>query len=116
MGDNDISFKQIDEARKTLGLGESATLREIKREYRDLSKKYHPDQCKKKAVEEYGKKMRKINDAYAILMRYCESYRYSFRREDVADFHSKYMESFRGDWLWSRAKIKEGGRNDHRGI
>ncbi len=39
-------FKQIDDARKLLGLDEAATLKEIKDAYRDLALKYHPDKCK----------------------------------------------------------------------
>ncbi len=39
-------FKEIDEARKTLGLTEYATLKEITGAYRRLSLKYHPDKCK----------------------------------------------------------------------
>jgi len=38
-------FRDIDEARKILGLGETASLAEIKRAYRTLSLKYHPDKC-----------------------------------------------------------------------
>jgi Zn finger protein HypA/HybF involved in hydrogenase expression len=39
-------FKQIDEARKILGLEKGATLEEIREAYRRLSLKYHPDRCK----------------------------------------------------------------------
>lgn len=116
MEGNDINFKQIDGARKILGLGESATLREIKKAYRDLSKKYHPDRCGKKKMKECDEKMKEINNAYKVLTRYCESYRYSFGREDVKDFYSKYMKSFAEDWMWSPVKIKERRKNDHRGI
>jgi DnaJ-class molecular chaperone len=75
-------FKQIDEARKLLGLSEYATLEDIQNDYRKLSLKYHPDRCKdnKKECEEIFKK---INHARDILMAYCSGYRYSFKEKDV---------------------------------
>ncbi len=75
-------FKEIDEARKTLGLGEFATLDEIKEAYRRLSRRYHPDVCKddKEKCEEMFKK---INHAHQVLMAYCAGYRYSFKERDV---------------------------------
>jgi curved DNA-binding protein CbpA len=36
-------FEEIDEARKLLGLRESATLKEIKQAYRRMAFRYHPD-------------------------------------------------------------------------
>jgi DnaJ-class molecular chaperone len=37
------NFNEIEEARKLLGLGEAATLDEIKRAYRTLAHRHHPD-------------------------------------------------------------------------
>lgn len=77
------SFRQIDEARKLLQLDEYATLEEIKKTYRKLAQKYHPDKCKdekKKECEEMFKKIAYAND---ILMAYCAGYRYSFKETDV---------------------------------
>ena len=38
-----IDFKDIDRARKLLGLGETTSMQEIKEKYRKLSLKCHPD-------------------------------------------------------------------------
>jgi len=76
-------FKEIDQARKLLGLGEDATLEEIKEAYRSLSLKYHPDKCQeadKKRCEEIFKK---VNHAKDIIGSYCANYRYSFRDKEV---------------------------------
>ena len=76
-------FEEIDEARKILGLGETATLKEITDVYRKLALKYHPDKCRdeeKKGCEEMFKKISQAND---ILMAYCAGYRYSFKEKDV---------------------------------
>ncbi len=76
-------FKQIEEARKLLGLNEEATLEEIKNAYRKLSLKYHPDRCKEKNKEYCQEMIKKINHAKDIILNYCANYRYSFREEDV---------------------------------
>ena len=47
-----------------LGVSSSASDSEIKKAFRELSKKYHPDVCKEKDAEQ---KFKEINDAYIIL-------------------------------------------------
>ncbi len=49
---------------ETLGVSETATQVEIKRAYRRLARKYHPDRNKKKGAEE---KFKEINSAYQVL-------------------------------------------------
>ncbi|OQX80472.1 MAG: hypothetical protein B6D56_05010 [Candidatus Omnitrophica bacterium 4484_70.1] len=76
-------FKQINEARQLLGLGEYATLEEIKKAYRRLAYKYHPDRCKGEKKKECEEMFKKITWAKEILMAYCAGYRYSFKEKDV---------------------------------
>jgi DnaJ-class molecular chaperone len=78
-----IRFGDVNEARKTLGLGETATFGEIKEAYRRLSLKYHPDKCADEDRQRCEEMFKKINRANRILMSYCASYRYSFAEEDV---------------------------------
>jgi DnaJ-class molecular chaperone with C-terminal Zn finger domain len=47
-----------------LGVPRNATLDEIKKAYRELALKYHPDRNKSKEAEE---KFKEINEAYAVL-------------------------------------------------
>lgn len=47
-----------------LGVDKSATDEEIKKAFRNLSKKYHPDVCKETGAEQ---RFKDINDAYGIL-------------------------------------------------
>ncbi len=49
-----MDFRQIDQARKILGLGEEAGMEEIKEVFRNLSLKYHPDRCKDKEKKRCG--------------------------------------------------------------
>jgi len=78
-----IDFKQIDEARKLLGLNEEVTLEGIKEAYRELSLKYHPDRCKEKDKKHCEEVFKKINQARDIILNYCANYRYSFKEKDV---------------------------------
>lgn len=77
------NFKQIDEARKLLGLNETATLEEIRSIYKKLALKYHPDKCKEEKKKECEEKFKSMSHANDILMAYCAGYRYSFKEKDV---------------------------------
>ena len=48
-----------------LGVGEKATEDEIKKAYRKLARKYHPDVAKDKAAGE--RRFKEINEAYEVL-------------------------------------------------
>ena len=78
-------FKQLDEARKLLGIEETATLKEIKNAYRKLAFKHHPDKCKDEEKKECEEMFKKITHANDILMSYCAGYKYSFKEEDVSE-------------------------------
>ncbi len=54
------------EARKLLGISKSATSDEVKRRYRELARKWHPDLNKNKKAH---KMMQKLNEAYELVMR-----------------------------------------------
>jgi DnaJ-class molecular chaperone len=97
-----ISFEEIDKARKILELSEKATSTEIKEGYRRLSKKWHPDKCKKKEQKICHEKMKGINKAYKIVLKYIEDYRYSFAKEKVVEENpeERWKKQFSGDPLW----------------
>ena len=58
---------------------------DIKKQYRVLAKKYHPDICKDKS------KFIEIQKAYELLMEYIENFRYSFDDDEIA----KQMPNFK---------------------
>ncbi len=55
---------------KTLGVNEGASEEEIKKAYRNLAKKYHPDRYANSPMkDEAERKMQEINEAYDFLMK-----------------------------------------------
>lgn len=78
-----LNFKQVDEARKILGLGEEAGIEEIKEAFRNLALKYHPDRRKEKDKKHCEEMLKKVNRARDIIKSYCANYRYSFKEKDV---------------------------------
>ena len=70
-------FDSLQKALDTLELPPLVSLKDIKKRYLYLSKKYHPD---RKGEDE---KMKEINEAYKILKEYIENYRFSFTEEEI---------------------------------
>ncbi len=70
---------EIQYALNTLDLPALVTKSDIKKRYRQLARVYHPDLSQKQE-----KKMEQINDAYALLMEYIESFRYTFDSDEIA--------------------------------
>ena len=93
------NFLEIEEARRILGLGEAATLKEIKAAYRRLARRYHPDQYSE--GNQGQEAMKKLNWAYKVLEDYCRDYKYSFREEDIARTYpnEEYLRKFRDKWF-----------------
>jgi hypothetical protein len=79
-----FSVNEIDQARRLLGLGERASIGEIKTAYRQMCKKWHPDVLEDE--ETANLRMKDINAAYRLLLNYCEAYRVSFSAEEVESF------------------------------
>jgi len=70
---------------QTLGLNESASLKEIKQAYRQLSLKYHPDRNKER---ESDKKFKEITEAYQFLKQ--EQKRSNVIHGDAAAAHADF--------------------------
>jgi len=98
-------WQAIERARKVLGLGDRATLAEMKKAYHLLSKKYHPD-TREGALEGDRDMMYRLTDAYNLLMRYCEGYRFPLvpPEGDIYDAEDWWMDRFGQDPLWGRRK------------
>ena len=86
-----------------MGLEEDATLEEIKKAYRGMAYKYHPDKCKDEKQKKCEEMFKKISHANEISMSYCADYRYSFKEKDVKrntmdrEFY-KHLKRFYDGW------------------
>lgn len=96
-------FEIINKARKTLELPESATLEQIRKAYRQLMKKWHPDKNIPDSVHAEHK-TKEIIHAYKIIIQYCNNYEYSFSRQEVEKYLSdreKWFRQFGCDPIWA---------------
>jgi len=79
-----LSYEEVQKARKLLGLGECATLSEIKEAFRKMAKKYHPDKCQENR-EECEEMMRKLTEAKNIIFTFLAGYRYCFTQKPAEE-------------------------------
>ncbi len=84
-------IEQINEALDILELPKLIIKADVKKQYRFLSKKYHPDQGGNTIKQE------QINYAYKLLMKYIEEFRYTFDEDEISKQFpgAKYAEQFR---------------------
>ena len=80
-------YQEITEARKLLELPETATMEEIKAQFRELMNRWHPDKCNED-TERCKEMSRKIIAAYEIIVEYCKHYNYSFTKKEMAKYLS----------------------------
>lgn len=72
----------IKNALEILDLQEITTIVQIKKRYRELLKKWHPDTGKKN-IDQCKEMTQKIVRSYDILMDYCAHYKISFQKSSV---------------------------------
>lgn len=92
-----MDYSELRQAQKLLGLGDRASLKEIKERYRELARQHHPD-----AGGAESQAMQKINAAYALLIAYVEDYRFSFAEEEFYEQQpeERLRRQFDDDPLW----------------
>lgn len=95
-----MTYGELRESLLVLGLGERATLREIKSRHRDLVKSFHPDT----GNEVEPGRIRSINAAYRAVREYVESYRFSFSEEEFYEQNpeERIRRQFMSDPLWGK--------------
>jgi preprotein translocase subunit Sec63 len=100
---NRREWQVIEEARKLLGLGDKATLGEMKRAYYSLSKQHHPDTAGQDSSSEADEEMMyRLTEAYNLLMRYCDEYRFPLSKpeNDIYDAEDWWMDRFGQESPW----------------
>jgi curved DNA-binding protein CbpA len=70
-------IKEIKEALKFMDIPPLSSIKDIKRQYKKLAKKYHPD------ILGDTKMMEKLNESYKVLMDYCENYKFTFDEYEI---------------------------------
>jgi DnaJ-class molecular chaperone len=92
-----MTYHELKLALEVFGLGERATLREIKSRHRELAKRHHPD-----AGNEDAEPMRKVNAAYRVLLDYVSQYSFSFGEEEFYEQNpeERLRRQFMDDQLW----------------
>jgi len=70
--------EEMNKALDILELPKLITKADVKKQYRFLSKKNHPDQGGDERIQE------QINAAYKFLMKYIEEFRYTFDEEEIS--------------------------------
>ncbi len=101
-----MEYHELRQALAVLGLGERASLAEIKTRHRALVKRHHPDAAPGTAEPEA---ILKINAAYRLLCDYCANYRFAFDEEEFLEQNpeERLRRQFAGDPLWGRSGKRE---------
>jgi len=92
-------------AREILGVDEGASARELKRAWRSLAMKHHPD--RNRNDQDAGKKLATINCAYNLLAhgKPCETILTQEKTRSGAPEHDKYrLDNAWGLFLWWRER------------
>jgi len=95
-----MTHEKLRSAIRVFGLGERATLEEIKARYRELAKRHHPDGG---GSEDAGEIYRVI-EANRVIMEYVASYRYCFSDLEYLDQYpeERLRRQFMTDPVWGR--------------
>jgi len=93
-----MTYADLQQALLIFGLGERATLKDIKSRYRTLAKRYHPDT----STSEEADAMRKVNAAYRIIQAYIAEYRFSFAEDEFYEQNpeERLYKQFEGFMWW----------------
>jgi hypothetical protein len=99
-----LSVETIVQARRQLGLFDTATRREIEEAYHRLVVHVHPDRCADARRVNCLRQSQEITAAYQLLRDVLARYRYSLRTEDIRrdqeDAQLKHLRQF-GTGLWA---------------
>lgn len=104
-------YDTITRARRILELPETATLKQVRDQYRRLVKTWHPDKhVIHLDVASLKEKQDRTNDilwAYKTISAYCADYRFSFERREVEKYMSdeeRWLRRFGEDPIWAHGE------------
>lgn len=76
-----MTYRELQQAVTLFALGERATLGQIRKRYRELARRFHPDH----GTDRDPAMIRQINAAYQILSEYCAGYRFDFSEAEFLE-------------------------------
>lgn len=93
-----MTYADLKTSLRTFGLGERASLREIRARHRALVKRHHPDTGQEGDPE----MIRQVNAAYQVLLDYVKEYRFSFAEGEFYEQNpeERIWQQFKTDPLW----------------
>ncbi len=97
----------LEEAREILGLGLKASRKEIRDAYRLAARLWHPDRAPAGADEEHRVRMQQINDAYQIILKFIEGYRYELAEPEASADYLKWWTARFYTGVWGPPKPPE---------
>ncbi|MBT0666126.1 J domain-containing protein [Geobacter pelophilus] len=95
-----MTYADLKEARRVMGLGERATLKEIKARHKELVKQHHPDTGNTNESE----MIRQVNAAYRVILDYVTEYRFFFAENEFYEQNpeERIWQQFADDPLWGK--------------
>ena len=93
-----MTYVELRQALKIFGLGEQASLQEIKTRHRELAKRYHPDA----GHQGDGEAIRQLNESYKLLLEYIRHYRFGFDEDTFYEQcpEERIRRQFEEDPVW----------------
>lgn len=100
----EITAEALCKAAKLLGIGNKASLNEIRSRYYERIREWHPDVSRNDPAASHEMTIR-LKKAYDLLVEYCMNHSFSFRIEDLANDLEQspadfWMERFGDDPIW----------------
>jgi DnaJ-class molecular chaperone len=83
-----------DDLYQVLGLSDFASIDEVKRKYRELALKYHPDRVPEAQKKQAEERFKIINNAYEILTKY--KYEYDIWLQNIRSLQPALVFTFYG--------------------
>jgi len=95
-----VTYAELQESLRTMGLGQRCSLREVKHRYRQLVKTHHPDTGN--TVD--NEIIQRINAAYRTVLDYVSEYRFSFAEEEFYEQNpdERLRQQFMDTPLWEK--------------
>ncbi len=95
-----MTYAELQESLRILGLGDRASIKEIKTRHRELVKRHHPDTGNAGDQET----IRNVNAAYRVLLDYVTAYRFSFAEDEFYEQNpdERLRQQFMDTPLWGK--------------